>query len=194
MNIDEMFQAVFQDTTKLFTRWWSNRYYGVKDTLLPWNVVKLKKLNKHYHDIDDRMEHAILQLLVDHFKGEQPLQPWCLEVKEPFSWAQQRRYLNERYGPIAVSEIQRKIGEPTTWETEHFVCELHQAEKLYPVYDRLLAIAENYDTLGAAWDDVCDLAYFAAPHSERMSRWDAADKKQNEDILFVVEHRKYLWT
>lgn len=151
-------------------RWWSKMYYRIKDFLFPWNVIKLKKLPRSWCDVDGRMEHAIMQLLVDFFHGEQPFH---LSSGTPYeknvSYARHRELL-----PLA-----------------------HDDPEIIAVWNTLLDIAEWYETDGYRVDGVD--VYIAAssigtPHEECSRLKREYDAQVDEKYLFVVKHRAWLWT
>jgi len=66
-------------------RKYDNTYYFIKDWISPYNVIKLRGLNKHWHDTDDRMFHAVFELLCQYIERECPFGSWddeTLHIKD----------------------------------------------------------------------------------------------------------------
>lgn len=150
-------------------------FYSVKDRFFPWNVIKLRKLDRSWSDVNVRMEEAVLQLLLDFFSGEQPFHvlsgtPY---EKNP-SLARTRELLNSVY----------EAGDDITAEE-------------FEVWSRLVSIAEWYLADGHN-DDGTDkyIELTRRGYSQRLANLHAKAIKAacTDNINFVITHRDWLWT
>jgi hypothetical protein len=156
-------------------RKFSKVYYPIKDWFFPWNVIKLRKLDRSWADVDKRMEEVILQLLQDFFSGEQPFHvltgtPY---EKNP-SLVRTRELLNKVY----------EAGDDMDAEQ-------------YAVWSRLVDIAEWYERDGHHDDGTekyIELTRAGCSHRVANMYVKAINDKCTENINFVVSHRGWLWT
>lgn len=145
-----------------------NKYLiKIRDFFLPWNVVKLKKLDRSWQETDTRMEASILQLLVDHFHGQQPFHGWNYQKNPTWMDHQERLYSCDWW-----------------------------AEETKEIWQRLLMIAYRYDNdwYEDPMDVFLKHHERGATFEEAQKAEKQAYEEFEEDLLFVVKNRNLLWT
>ena len=146
-----------------------NLYYSVRDFFFPWNVIKLRGLTRSWHDTDERMEHAIMQLLSDFFDGEQPFHN-CEYEKNP-SIARHKELLLERREDMDPEKY-------AAFETLLDILEWHRNGGLRVTGEGVFLAGM---TSGQSFD-------------ESMALGKAHRDQTDEKLTFVLKHRHLLWT
>ncbi len=150
-------------------RKWDSLYISIKDFFFPWNVIKLKRLDRSWQETDVRMEEAIFQLLEEYFDGQQPFHN-CDYEKKP-SLLRHRQLLAER----------KEDMDPEKYE----------------IFTKLLDHLEWYRSGGLkVTGDGILLAALATgrPIEEAIELSEKHEQQINDRLTFVVVNRKYLWT
>jgi hypothetical protein len=195
-------QAVRDYFAPLTKKFWVNAYYNVKNFLSPWNVIKLRQLDRSYQETDVLMEEAILQLLRDFFNGQQPFHMVAgvpYEKDSKLTVARHRELLEKLYGPEAQQRLKDELAERirehlAAHDVEH---ELAYAEKMYPMYGTLLDIVEYYEI---GLHRVSSFSVFFAaqqqgrPLEESLLIEREFEKQATARLQFVIENRGHLWT
>lgn len=145
-----------------------NVYIPIKNVFFPWNVVKLKKLDRSWQETDVRMEEAIMTLLDEFFDGQQPFHNCDYEKKPTL----------ERHREL-LEEAKEDLGEK------------------YEIFKRLLDILEWYRNGGlkVTYDGVflaCLMQGWTVEKAKQVA--ELHEREVNERFCFVIENRKYLWT
>lgn len=172
--------------------YWAKVYYPVKDFLFPWNVIKLKKLDRSYQEVDTLMEEAVLQLLDDFFQKEQPLhQAAGVSLEKGFISISRHAELLERVygaGHRASSEEVRLC-----YATKRY------ALMMYPIYKQLLDTLDWYRNGGLNKENRGPDLYMSV-HKNTGSCEEATNRERDceqlisQRLMFIMENRKHLWT
>lgn len=77
MQTDKIKQILFQLqhrfwTYKIFGKNLDDGYYFIKNWISPYNVIKLRALDRDWHDTDEKMFHAVFELLCQYIENEHP--------------------------------------------------------------------------------------------------------------------------
>ena len=164
-------------------------FYYVKDTLDPWNVIKLRALDKSWSEVDVRMEHCIFQLLSDFYDGEQPLHN-CEYETAPITVDRHRELLHAKYGPGAH---RRHAFYSDAGKAD----EIARSKELFDLHTRLLNIVEAYREGKYNFGGHEAFIATSAAGGEIRDAIDADRAREDsitDDLVFVVKNRGYLWT
>lgn len=182
-------------------KWWKDAYYNVKNFLFPWNVVKLKRLDRSFQETDVLMEECLFQLLRDFFNGQQPFHlvagiPY--EKDRKLTVDRHRELLEELYGPAAQERTRQSLNEGDSGHKQHELEHtLSYAERMYPMYSTLLDIVEFYEMGGhrISGADVFLAATRAGTSiTDAMEAEQEFERKATERLKFIIENRGHLWT
>jgi len=154
------------------SRWWSKVYYPVRDFFFPWNVIKLRNLDRSWSDVDARMEEVIFQLLVDFFNGEQPFH---LQTGTPY----------EKNKTLTIDRHRELLAQ----------CDMESETR--EMWERLLDIAEWYLVTSKEGINSTDILLSVMRKGGIDEAIQAEKKYQemvDERLIFIVKNRAYLWT
>lgn len=206
MPLDKLF--AYDSPVMRFKR---NAFVAVHDLLFPNNVLKIQELPRSWTDRDNRMFHAVFQLLVDFVELEQPYRDYnAPHEKRHTDLAAMRAWVEKHYN----SEEGRQESYCEWYTDEDKADSDRQLAAAYKIYTEILDLYEWYKTKGYELDHESLYEKTGQKHvftdrsiqlvdtgKPKLITWtdvakaeEAHEKFCDEQLHRVLRVRHYLWT
>lgn len=173
--------------------------YEIKCLIFPYNKLKIQGLDRHYHDRDEVMFHAMFQCLVDYVELEHPFRSWIETDKKRFTDINaMHSYIEDNFGESSLSlEQELAYGASIKRQYNNYIEQLN----LYVWYKKIYSNRiDPFNLVGDfEADDIFDFEIQKYPNAlitlQEASDMDTEfEAEEDKMLLRLLKIRRALWT